>query len=605
MPNDPISAALPPPAPASSDELRTFLRDYRTALSHADREPDSPLDSTLSSVMLSEALLRFQAIDPRNRPLNLAVLGPTQTGKSTVVNIFLGQDRAAVSPLAGFTIQPQGFWIGADSTTEWKASILPGWPRVVPCELTREPLEQVGFEHVAGPAVPELSPLAEHGLVIWDTPDFDSLFSRQYRAAVLEIGALADAIVLVVSKEKYADLTVWEVLKLLSGVGTPLLICLNKLSSHGREEITSSMRRRLDELGPWGRSIPIEPLPYIDGLGDEAPRPFSEFTPLRSAAGVLLQRGAAVSKPAALHAWLTRDWPALVAPLQAEHETMARWRQAYATAIAVAVEQYRRDFLDNEQRYDSFRRATLELLGMLELPGIGVAIGKLRNFVSIPARRLYAWSRSVSQLRSEPRPVVFGEEQVLKHLIDRLLTSLEHTAVDHADQGGPGSGLWRVLAARLRRERPELQSRFEQAAAAHVAGFADEIHAAANQLHSYLRQRPQVLNSLRAGRAFTDFASIAIAVKTGGAVVTDLLLAPALFSVTSWLTEGALGAYMKSTAAELKERQFRLVCERLFDGLFAADLAALAGRLDDRSVLGLNEARLAAATRALAEWKPA
>ena len=310
-----MPAAAPTLAPASPDDLRSFLRDYRSALSRAGRDPDSPLDSTLSSVMLAEAVLRFQSVDPRGRPLHLAVLGPTQTGKSTIVNSLLGQDRAAVSPLAGFTIQPQGFWIKADATTAWQAPILPGWPRVAPSDLTRTPLEQVGFAIVAGPPVIELPSLADHGLVIWDTPDFDSLAAREYRVAVLEIAALADAIILVVSKEKYADLTVWDMLRLLAGIGTPLRICLNKLSNHGREEVLTAMRRRLDELGPWGQSISIEPLTYIDGLGDDPPRQFSEFAPLRQAAGELLQSGMAFSKPAALHAWLTRDWQTLVAPL--------------------------------------------------------------------------------------------------------------------------------------------------------------------------------------------------------------------------------------------------------------------------------------------------
>ncbi len=40
-------------------------------------------------------------------------MGPTQVGKSTVVNLLLGKRVAEVSPLAGYTIHPQGFAINA------------------------------------------------------------------------------------------------------------------------------------------------------------------------------------------------------------------------------------------------------------------------------------------------------------------------------------------------------------------------------------------------------------------------------------------------------------------------------------------------------------
>lgn len=607
MANDLQAAAPHLNAPASPAELRTFLIAYLAALRRDHRGPDAGQDATLSVVMLAEASLRFQSTVPFDRPLQLAVLGPTQTGKSTIVNNLLGRNSAAVSPLAGFTVQPQGFWVGAApaSQTEWLAPILRTWPRVAPRELTRAPLEQVGFEQIADRPKFEPPVVADHGVVIWDTPDFDSLAAREYRIAVLEITALADAIVLVVSKEKYADLAVWDMLALLGGLGTPLLVCLNKLSDDGRDEILSAMRRRLDDLGPWGKTIAIEPLPYIAGLDTEQRGLLSETAPLRQAVGALVQCGATFSKSVAVRNWLTRDWNTLTAPLRSEHETLLRWRQALGAAIASAVEHYRRDFLDNPQRYDSFRRATLELLRMLELPGIGVAVGTVRNWLSMPARKLYAWGRSLSASQSGSLPVVFGEEPVLKDLIERLLTSLEHTAVMHADPNEPGYRVWRALAERLRSDKTELRTRFEQAAAAHVAGFAAEIHAAANQLHGYLVERPHILNSLRAARAFTDVASIAVAIKTGGAVATDLLFAPALFGLTSALTEGALGAYMQSTAAELKERQFRLVCERLFDGLFAIELTGIANRLADPHVLGLTEAQLEAATRSLAEWNPA
>ena len=77
--------------------------------------------------------------------------------------------------------------------------------------------------------------------VFWDTPDFDSLAAAEYRRGVLETAALADLYLLVLSKEKYSDLSVWNMLKLLSPLGRPLIICLNK----------STPMRRTPCCGPY------------------------------------------------------------------------------------------------------------------------------------------------------------------------------------------------------------------------------------------------------------------------------------------------------------------------------------------------------------------
>ena len=74
-------------------------------------------------------------------PPQVAVLGPTQTGKSTLVNVLLGHAAAEVSPLAGFTVHPQGFWVGgADRDQGWTSALFPDWRRVQPDGLTRDDL---------------------------------------------------------------------------------------------------------------------------------------------------------------------------------------------------------------------------------------------------------------------------------------------------------------------------------------------------------------------------------------------------------------------------------------------------------------------------------
>lgn len=588
---------------AAAPVLASFLAEYLRALQRA--RGVGPVQPVLEPIRLAEAALRLQAVSRLARPWQLAFIGPTQTGKSTLVNAALGRDCAAVSPLAGFTVQPQGFFFGAvePPNDDWQGPLLPGWPRLAPRRLLPAPLEQVGFETLDfAPPLP-LPAAARHGLVAWDTPDFDSVAAGAYRGGVLEIVAQADAVILVVSKEKYADLAVWEMLGLLAPLAPPLLVCLNKAPDDGANEITAALRKRLDDLGDWGRATPVCALPYLARL-DEEPERFAEAAaPLRADIVALLDRVEHFDPPVRLKAWLTRDWERLCEPLRLEHAAIEAWRHAVGEAAREGLARYRRDFLEDAQRYDGLRRVTIDLLRLLELPGVGPALGAVRNVLTWPARRVYSWGRSLARGNAPAAPAV-GELPALADLIDRTLTRLEHEAAAGADALAPGAGVWRAIGRRLRQLRGELQAQLEQAAAQHVSESAREIHRTAEQLHEYLKQRPPMLNSLRAARALTDAASIAVAIKTGGAVGTDLLLAPALFGLTSALTEGTLSAYMNSLAAELKERQLNHAKTTLFDGEVAGRLRAVSDGLNDAGVLGLSAAALAAAWRDLDAWSP-
>ncbi|MCH7472034.1 N-6 DNA methylase [bacterium] len=199
----------------------------------------TPFDRAPGNLLLAEAALRY-APSPEGedlrRPLQVAVLGPTQSGKSTVVNLLLGRAAAAVSPLAGYTVQPQGFWLrSAGVDQSWLESLFPSLRRVEQEQLTRDRLDVFSVSMIED-REGELACLPP--CVIWDTPDFDSLAAGAYRGPVLESAALADAYVVVLSKEKYSDLSVWQMLQLLEPLGRPMLICLNKISDDAAETIT-------------------------------------------------------------------------------------------------------------------------------------------------------------------------------------------------------------------------------------------------------------------------------------------------------------------------------------------------------------------------------
>ena len=84
----------------------------------------------------------------------------------------------------------------------------------------------------------------------------------------------------------------------------------------------------------------------------------------------------------------------------------------------------------------------------------------------------------------------------------------------------------------------------------------------------------------------TDAAGVALAVKSGGLAPADLVLAPAMLSVTTLLTESALGRYLDTVKRELQAEQRRLVRRELLEGVLGETLVRLARELDDGALLG-------------------
>lgn len=598
------------PAAAVHGFIRALLPGYQAARAGVAPLADASADQRVTELLLAEAAVRYACLGSgrtRRRPRQVAVLGPTQTGKSTVVNSILGAPLAEVSPLAGFTIHPQGFPVHTDdSDPPWAAELFPGWHRADPARFSREDedLECYALSPPVGVGSPS------NGLppcVIWDTPDFDSLAAHSYRRGVLEVAALADAHVLVLSKEKYADLSVWRMLRLLEPLGRPLIVCLNKLTPDAADAISASLERRLAEIGGDLVRAPIITFEYQ--VGSEA-SPHSTGLPgaaqLRQRIAQELARTPPERQVTGLQVFVRQHWPDWVAPLEVELEALRAWAGRVDAALDEATESYRRDFLDHPQRFDTFRRATVELLHLLELPGFAGVLGQVRHVLSWPARRLFA-ARQTWTARWRRRDAIphglGSEEIVIFQLIEKLLTSLERDAARRSDPATPGHAVWRALARRLERRQDELRSAFQHAARQQRDDFAPVIQATASQLYASLQKKPAMLNTLRAARATTDVAAIAVALKTGGLGLNDLLFAPAMFALASMMTEGALGSYMTHVANQLKKRQLEHVRAELIRGVFARELHALAADLEGAGLFGISPEQLQQATQALAAWE--
>ena len=297
----------------------------------------------------------------------------------------------------------------------------------------------------------------------------------------------------------------------------------------------------------------------------------------------------------AAHAFVATHRAGWLAPL--EHELAARddWEARVADALGAAEEDYVRRYLDDPRKYDTFNRALAELLTLLELPGVAKALARTRELVTWPARTLLGVGRR--RLGVERAAAPDREAEVLADVLKRTLTALAGTLIERREADDERSDWWRAAHARFRERRPAIVTRFERRSEAARRAFEPRIEEAARRLHDRLRTQPALLATLRTARVTTDAAGVALAVKSGGLAPADLVLAPAMLSVTTLLTESVLGRYLDAVRRELQAEQRAMVRRELLEGVLGEELRRLARELDDDTLLagGLDAATLAAA----------
>lgn len=547
------------------------------------------LGSNLISLRLAEAFLEKGELLERlpDHPLQIAVIGPTQAGKSSVVNLLLGEKLAFVSPLAGFTVHPQGFPLNvAEEQLKWLDGYFRNYRRCRPDELPADRYDCYALgDRVTRPGHP-LPPC-----IIWDTPDFDSVAAEDYRTSVLRTAALADIVLLVVSKDKYADQSVWETMRLLEPLGQPVGVCLNKIAASSRDTLVRSLEQKWRGIR---RDAPasIVTLPYLEDWETKAP------VLLQDERGRLLTllgvESAARGRPGhseRAKRLIATHWPAWLAPIRTEQNAWITWNGMIEDAIREALSVYRRDFLDHPQHYETFQRALAELLTLLEVPGLAGALLTARKVVTWPIRQL---AKLGQNLRWKRQDEASQETAVLTRVVEHLFIRISETVLEKSQEDPALQGWWREMGQLLHGERLSKSERCTAAITRYHQSFQPEIDRTARQLYDQLRQHPAVLNSLRATRITTDAAALAMALHTGGIGIHDFLLAPAILSLTTMLAEGALGRYLHKSEAELKQRQYHEV-EKLFDRLIRVELNRLPERLDPSDKFNIPAQTLATA----------
>lgn len=583
-------------APNEPDALTRFL-EALAAHGRGSAEPAGQANDRALALDLGLALLgadRLRLACPQLLP-QLALLGPTQAGKSSLANAVLGATLAEVSPLAGFTVHPQGFaWgQGADDTIIALEPFFHPLQRRQRQHLTRDHYDCFTTENVSGLAIRPPIPAG----CLWDTPDFDSVDAESYRRHVLRIAALADLAILVLSKDKYSDQSVWDLVALLEPLGLPSVIVLNKIDERARGALIDSLGEKW--RGVRRDSIPaILTVPFIAGDGSGLPADAVAML------GECIARHAArtdrVHRRPRTRAFIAKHWSDWLVPVRAEQKARAEWDDAIEGGIDEVLACYQRDYLNHPHHYETFQRALARLLTLLEVPGVAGVIAAARRALTWPFRQASALGRRRGG-RDDADEAKSGEQVVLQQLMEHLMLKLQQVAWAKREQDATSQAWWGDLGLMLRSLQKEFDAQLQSALAGYTDSFQTEIDQTARALYQRLESRPVVLNSLRATRITTDAAALALALHSGGIGIQDFVIAPATLSLTSMLTEGALGRYVNRAADELKVRQLEAVNKLLRETL-GRWLQTLPERLDGSKHLKVSDTQLAHVEKQLAAY---
>ncbi len=540
----------------------------------------------IDQLILAEAFIRKgQLIAASEQPvLHIAVVGPTQAGKSSLSNLLLNSHVAGVSPLAGYTVHAQGFCNGislgdCDGLQRYFGRFQ---------QLPQNQLSKDRHDCYALTENTTASALLPHG-VLWDTPDFDSIDSTTYREGVVRAMALADVIILVVSKEKYADQSVWDIMAALEPLQQPTLICLNKVVEGSETILIKSLHDKWRQARTDGfpEVVPL----YYQKPGGQPEWPEAKRQLLTAVAHkVNLNQHAHFEQ-----ALIKKHWQSWLEPVLAEHQMLNDWLELVDLMMQQAMENYRRDYLNHPHHYETFQLAMTELLNLMEIPGLARILSGARKMLTWPVRQVMKLGRKRLHISSSSY-----ELALLNQIAEHTLIQLTDKLLDKAEQS-QHSQWWRQVNSGLRGQRQALLQDFDAAAKHYHLSFQQDVESAAHRLYHKLQEQPMVLNSLRATRATADAAVIALTLQMGGIGLHDLVIAPAMLSLTSLLAESAVGSYMHKVEAELKQNQFNTVKRALFVEILREKLLLVPGQLSMNGHFNISPDQLRAAELQLTE----
>lgn len=567
--------------------IQLLNQRYQMVLSQPGNEVSKVgFQQRIDQLILAEAFIRKgRLIDSASvQPLHMAIVGPTQAGKSSLVNVLLTSGVAGVSPLAGYTTHPQGFCHGISVAD--CSGIQHYFGRFE--QLSENQIPRGRYDCYSLVESPAISPYLPHG-VIWDTPDFDSIDSETYKEGVIRAIALADIIILVVSKEKYADQSVWDIMSELEALKQPTMICLNKLHEGSEALLIQSLKEKW-QLARNDEFPEVVPLYYQQQTGLPS-WPKSKLNLVGHLAGRVNHK----KHPRYEHDFLQKHWQSWLEPVAAEHQAVIEWHELIDEIINQGLDNYRRDFLNHPLHYETFKQALAELLTLLEIPGLAGVLAGARKVITWPVRQVLRLGRKRLHIADSSQEVV-----ILNQIAEHSLIQLADRLLEKSEQGIQRPW-WKEFSMILRQHRQAILLDFSASARDYHVAFQQDVENTAHRLYHKLQEQPMVLNSLRATRATTDAAAIALTLHMGGIGVHDLIFAPALLSVTSLLAESAIGSYMHKIEHELKQHQLKTVQQKLFVEVIKTKLVALTEQLSTMTHFNISPNQLRAAENQLTE----
>ncbi len=565
--------------------IQLLKQRYQSVLSQlGDESNKSHFQQSIDELTLAESFLRKGQMlhDTTGYPLQIAVVGPTQAGKSSLVNVLLISNAANVSPLAGYTMHPQGFCNGVAISEcgglQWY------FGRFQQMEQNQLPKDRHDCYSLS-----ENTANSSHlpKSVLWDTPDFDSIDSANYREGVIRTVALADMVILVVSKEKYADQSVWDIMADIEALQQPTLICLNKLAEGSETLLTDSLKDKWRQVR--NDEMPnVVPLYYQKQDGKPVwPNPQE----LHRLAKQINRK----NHPRLEQELLQKYWQSWLKPVLAEHSSLNDWQGLVDHAIKEGLDSYQRDYLNHPHHYETFQHALAELLSLLEIPGLAGILANTRRLLTWPVRKMMSLGKKRLHIADSSQEIT-----LLNQIAEHVLIQLADKLLNQAEQNRQ-SQWWKEFSVLLRTQRANILKDFSIAAQHYNLSFQEEVENTANRLFHKLEEQPALLNSLRATRVTADAAVIALALHTGGIGMHDLVIAPAMLTVTSFLAESALGSYMNHVESELKQRQLAAVKQALFTDSMKLKLLELSGQLSSVTYFNISPEQLQQAESQLKE----
>jgi len=561
-------------------------------------DPDPPPDARASAggleqaqrlrrdLLLADAFLRNRVARGAGGPRHVVVFGGTKVGKSSVVNILAAEPLAAASPEGGFTRFPWAFAAPGVDPLEGRPHAFTGFARVTRESAAPDRFAQVALVPRAGSALPRR-------LVLWDTPDCDSVGAERWLAGLAEALSLADLVVYVTSVEKYAVASLVEWVFELRAAGLALLECLNKTPRRDRAAV---QRRQQDDIFPRmarerGEPPPDMPIVALRVMieGEEADLWNGTLHPeadeLRAA---VLRDVAAVDEEAARRAAaadVCRRTGRVLDVVRAEQAARAAWETAVQASVTAFLRRYQEQYLASGEVIEPFMRLNIEILRLLDYDNreLHAALQFVRRVTTLPTRIAIHVGRHILSALAEGTPGVKAlppQAQAFTHAHADLLNALGRV-IDAARAAPAHHPFWDRLGEAWQAALPGLHESFGAHLAEQLRNTVAEIHIAAEAIVGELRRKPGLVGTLKGVRLATQAGAVVVGflVPHGGGMVHDLLeeliITPLLLGATEKSADWLVGSYVQQRRRELVAR-LQADAEHLADALYRAPLRALA-----------------------------